>query len=128
MTERRPLVIVVDDDPSVRRGLERLLRAVGYAVETFESAQDFLQEGAYERADCLLLDVRMPQRGGLDLQNILVTAGCAVPTIFITGHGDVRMAVQAMKAGAVDFLSKPFDQDELLDAIRAAMARRSNVP
>jgi FixJ family two-component response regulator len=124
MTERAPLVVVVDDDASVRRGLARLLRAVGYGVETFDSVQGLLQEGGHERADCLLLDVRMPQQGGLDLQNILVTAGYAIPIIFITGHGDVRMAVQAMKGGAVDFLAKPFDEDELLAAIREAVARR----
>jgi FixJ family two-component response regulator len=127
MTDR-PLVIVVDDDASVRRGLVRLLRAAGYDVETYDSVHGFLEAGGYERGDCLLLDVRMPQQDGLDLQNILATAGYAIPIIFITGHGDIRMAVQAMKAGAADFLVKPFDQDELLAALRAAIAGRRRLP
>ena len=117
-------IVVVDDDASVRRGLERLLRSAGYAVETFASVRDFLADGAYDRADCLVLDVRMPQQNGLHLQNILTTAGYTVPIVFITGHGDVRLAVQVMKAGAVDFLAKPFDDDELLDVLRLTLATR----
>jgi FixJ family two-component response regulator len=127
MTTSAARVVVVDDDASVRRGLERLLRAAGYAVETFGSVQGFLADGAYDRADCLVLDVRMPQQNGLHLQSILTTAGYTIPIIFITGHGDVRMAVKVMKAGAVDFLAKPFDDDELLDVVRQTIATRQSV-
>jgi FixJ family two-component response regulator len=117
------LVFVVDDDLSVRRGLERLLRSAGYAVETFASATAFLDRGDYEGASCLVLDVRMPGPSGLDLQSALTAAGCDVPIVFVTGHGDVPMAVQAMKAGAVDFLAKPFDDDVFLEAVRRATTR-----
>lgn len=124
MTEPRALVVVVDDDGSVRRGLERLLRSAGYAVETFASARAFLDRGDYARASCLVLDVRMPGQSGLDLQNVLVTAGYDIPILFITGHGDVAMAVQAIKAGAVDFLAKPFDDDVFLEAVHQATTKR----
>lgn len=124
MTEPRALVVVVDDDASVRRGLERLLRSAGYAVETFASARAFLDRGDYARASCLVLDVRMPGQSGLDLQNVLVTAGYDIPILFITGHGDVAMAVQAIKAGAVDFLAKPFDDDVFLEAVHQATTTR----
>jgi FixJ family two-component response regulator len=120
-----PLVVVVDDDPSVRRGLERLLRSTGHAVETFESVRAFLDRGDYDRADCLVLDVRMPGQSGLDLQNVLLTAGYDLPIVFITGHGDIPVAVRAIKAGAVDFIAKPFDDEVFLEAIRQAVARRS---
>ena len=123
MTELRALVVVVDDDASVRRGLERLLRSAGYAVETFASARAFLDRGDYARASCLVLDVRMPGQSGLDLQNVLVTAGYDIPILFITGHGDVAMAVQAIKAGAVDFLAKPFDDDVFLEAVHQATTK-----
>ena len=122
MTTPSGLVVLVDDDASVRRGLERLLRSAGYAVETFPSARAFLDRGEYDRASCLVLDVRMPGQSGLELQNLLVAAGHAIPIIFISGHGDIGMAVQAMKAGAVDFLAKPFDDDVFLAAVRQAMA------
>ena len=124
MTAPRALVVVVDDDGSVRRGLERLLRSAGYAVETFASARAFLDRGDYARASCLVLDVRMPGQSGLDLQNVLVTAGYDIPILFITGHGDVAMAVQAIKAGAVDFLAKPFDDDVFLEAVHQATTKR----
>jgi FixJ family two-component response regulator len=124
VTEPRALVVVVDDDASVRRGLERLLRSAGYAVETFASARAFLDRGDYARASCLVLDVRMPGQSGLDLQNVLVTAGYDIPILFITGHGDVAMAVQAIKAGAVDFLAKPFDDDVFLAAVHQATTTR----
>ena len=124
MTEPRALVVVVDDDASVRRGLERLLRSAGYAVETFASARAFLDRGDYARASCLVLDVRMPGQSGLDLQNVLVTAGYDIPILFITGHGDVAMAVEAIKAGAVDFLAKPFDDDVFLEAVHRATTKR----
>ena len=124
MTGPRALVVVVDDDASVRRGLERLLRSAGYAVETFASARAFLDRGDYARASCLVLDVRMPGQSGLDLQNVLVTAGYDIPILFITGHGDVAMAVEAIKAGAVDFLAKPFDDDVFLEAVHQATTKR----
>jgi FixJ family two-component response regulator len=124
VTEPRALVVVIDDDASVRRGLERLLRSAGYAVETFASARAFLDRGDYARASCLVLDVRMPGQSGLDLQNVLVTAGYDIPILFITGHGDVAMAVQAIKAGAVDFLAKPFDDDVFLEAVHQATTKR----
>ena len=123
MSQPRALVIVVDDDPSVRRGLERLLRSSAYAVETFESVRAFLDHGDYDRADCLVLDVRMPEQTGLDLQSHLVAGGYEIPIIFITGHADLPMVVQAMRAGAADFLAKPFDDDVFLEAVRQAMAR-----
>lgn len=124
MTEPRALVVVVDDDASVRRGLDRLLRSAGYAVETFASARAFLDRGDYARASCLVLDVRMPGQSGLDLQNVLVTAGYDIPILFITGHGDVAMAVQAIKVGAVDFLAKPFDDGVFLEAVQQATTKR----
>jgi len=123
VTSPGPLVIVVDDDASVRRSLDRLLRSAGYTVETFTSARAFLDRGDYEAADCLVLDVRMPGQSGLDLQSFLGKAGYDVPILFITGHGDVPMAVRAIKAGAVDFLAKPFDDDEFLAAVQEATAR-----
>jgi FixJ family two-component response regulator len=119
----RALVVVVDDDASVRRGLERLLRSAGYDVETFASARAFLDRGDYERAGCLVFDVRMPGQTGLDLQKVLLEAGYDLPILFVTGHGDIPMAAQALKGGAVDFIAKPFDEDVFLDAVRQAMIR-----
>jgi FixJ family two-component response regulator len=116
-------IVVVDDDPSVRRGLERLLKSAGYRVEAFASVQDMLNGADLDRAACLVLDVRMPGPSGLDLQAALAHDGSRVPIVFISGHGDVQMAVRAMKSGAVDFLSKPFDAEELFDAIAEAMRR-----
>jgi len=121
MIDNQAPVVVVDDDPSVRRGLERLLRATGYRVETHASARAFLESGDYDRASCLILDVRMPGQSGLDLQRILADAGHDIPIIFITGHGDIPMAVRAVKAGAVDFLPKPFDDETLLAAVSQAI-------
>jgi len=123
VTRPREIVVVVDDDASVRRGLERLLRSMGYAVETFASARAFVDRGDYDRAACLVLAVRRPGLSGLDLQQALVDSGDDVPIVVITGHSDVPMAVQAMRAGAVDFIAKPFEDDVLLAAIRAATAR-----
>jgi len=120
---RDATVCIVDDDDSVRRGLARLLRSVGYRVETFASAREFLQREASDGLGCLVLDVRMPGESGLDLQQILVAQGRNIPVIFITGHGDIAMAVRAMKMGAVDFLTKPFDDQVLLDAIQQALER-----
>ena len=128
MTDLKTTVVVVDDDLSVRRGLERLLRSTGYEVETFESGRSFIEHGDYGRIACLLLDVRMPGQSGFDVQRVLVGAGYKVPTIFITGHGDVAMAVQAMKAGAVDFIAKPFDEETLLAAVHQAVSTGTKVP
>lgn len=124
-------VLVVDDDASVRRALERLLRSAGYRVETFASAQDLLERSQFEDAGCVVLDVRMPGRGGLDLYEMLVRAECDLSVVFISGHGDIPMAVKAMKAGAVDFLTKPFEDEALLEAVSRAVARdrqRRDVP
>jgi FixJ family two-component response regulator len=120
-----PTVFVVDDDPSVRRGMERLLRSAGYRAEMFASAREFLQRRDPDVGGCLVLDVRMPGQSGLELYDVLATAGHAIPVIFITGHGDIPMAVRAIKAGAVDFLPKPFDDEALLEAVRRALARSS---
>ena len=113
----KPIVYVVDDDLSVREALSSLIRSVGLRVQTFESAKAFL---AFERPDtaaCLVLDVRMPGLNGLELQRELALGAAALPIIFVTGHGDIPMTVRAMKAGAVDFLPKPFREQDLLDAI-----------
>ena len=123
MREPAETVYVVDDDPSVRRGLERLLRAAGYRVEVFASGGEFLLCDPNALRGCVLLDVRMPQLTGLELRDALAAAGCEMPIIFITGHGDIPMAVHAMKAGAVDFLTKPFEDTALLDAVEQALAR-----
>jgi FixJ family two-component response regulator len=123
MSDPAAVVFVVDDDPSVRRGLDRLLRSSGLTVESFDSARDFLDRPEHEGPRCLVLDVRMPGQSGLDLHDHLVTTGRDIPVIFITGHADVPMAVRAMKAGALDFLSKPFDESELLGAITQALER-----
>jgi FixJ family two-component response regulator len=123
MTEPEATIFVVDDDPSVRRGLERLLRAAGHRVESFPSAREFLDRAEYDGPRCLVLDVRMPGQSGLDLHDRLVASGRDIPVIFITGHADVPMAVRAMKSGAVDFLPKPFDDSELLGAASQALER-----
>ena len=123
MNERDATVCIVDDDSSVRRGLERLLRSAGYRVETFASACAFLERGDLDGLGCLVVDVRMPGESGLDLQQTLADQGRAIPMIFITGHGDISMAVRAMKMGAVDFLTKPFDDQVLLDAVQQALKR-----
>lgn len=117
------IVFVIDDDDSVRRALSRLLRSAGLGIEAFGSAQAFLQREPPECPSCLVLDVRMPGLSGLDLQAELQRAGLEIPIVFITGHGDVPMCVHALKAGAADFLEKPFDDERLLDAVRAALTR-----
>jgi FixJ family two-component response regulator len=123
VNERDATVCIVDDDPSVRRGLGRLLRSAGYQVETCASAREFLERGDLDGLGCLVVDVRMPGENGLDLQQVLVAQGHTIPIIFITGHGDIAMAVRAMKMGAVDFLTKPFDDQALLDAVQQALKR-----
>lgn len=124
MTESKPTVYVVDDDPSVRDSTELMLKSVGFNVRTFGSAQAFLEVDLREDLGCLVLDVRMPGMSGLDLQEKLVSGKTPLPVIFITGHGTVPMSVRAMKAGAVDFLQKPFEEQDLLDAINRAVARQ----
>ena len=121
--ESEPVVFIVDDDASVRKGLERLVRSVGLRGKTFASAPEFLQGVASDGPSCLVLDVRMPGVSGLVLQETLAAAGHRIPIIFITGHGDITMSVRAMKAGAVDFLPKPFNDQDLLEAIQEAIAR-----
>lgn len=123
MTEGENIVFVVDDDPSVRVGLGRLFKSVGLAVEIFASAAEFLERGRGEEPACLVLDVRLPESSGLDLQEELARAGVAIPIIFITGHGNVPTSVRAMKAGAADFFEKPVDDQQLLDAVHRALAR-----
>jgi FixJ family two-component response regulator len=117
------LVIVVDDDPSVREALSSLIRSVGLAVETYASAQDYLRRSIPQSAACLVLDVRMPGLSGLDLQRELANEDRQIPIIFVTAHGDIPMTVKAMKAGAVEFLAKPFRDQDLLDAIWQALER-----
>ena len=119
----RPVVFVVDDDPSVRKGLTRLIAAAGYAVEAFASAPDFLAREPYAGPCCLLLDVRMPGLTGLDLQEALARTGRRMSIVFVSGHGDIAMSVRAMKRGAVDFLTKPLDERDLLTAIERAVVR-----
>jgi FixJ family two-component response regulator len=118
-----PVVIVVDDDPSLREALSSLLRSVGLRVELFGSAPELLQTKLPDVASCLVLDIRLPKRSGLDFQAELAKANIDIPIIFITGHGDVPMSVRAMKAGAVDFLIKPFRDQDLLDAVTIALER-----
>jgi FixJ family two-component response regulator len=125
MTDGRPVVLVVDDDVGVREAVQGLLRSVGMQVITFASVRDFLAAERPKGPSCLVLDIRMPGKSGLDLLDELNRRNIALPTIFITGHGDVRMSVRAMKAGAVEFLSKPFRDQELLDAIQAAVEQDS---
>lgn len=115
------MVFVIDDDPSVRAAIERLVKAVGLSIKTFESGQDFLRSRLPDTPSCLVLDVRLPGLSGLDLQKEMVDRGIYIPVIFITARGDIPMSVQAMKAGAVDFLTKPFREQDLLDAIRQAI-------
>lgn len=123
MSADRAVVFVVDDDASMRRSLESLLRSVGNDVRLFASAQEFMQAPRPDAPGCLVLDVRLPGMSGLTFQHELAKAGVGLPVIFITGHGDVPMTVRAMKAGAAEFLTKPFDDQVLLDAIDAAIER-----
>lgn len=134
MTKEKPLlpsatavqesvVLVVEDDPMIREALRRLFGTVGMRVKTFGSASELLQSAFPDAPSCLVLDVRLPGRSGLDLQLELSKAEVRVPIVFMTGHGDIPMSVQAMKAGAVDFLTKPFRDQEMLDAVAAAIER-----
>ena len=121
MTEPAPIVFVVDDDPSIRRAIKRLVESVGLHVELFASAAEFLDRHFPEVPSCLVTDIRLPGISGLDFQRELVKVGNEIPTIFITAHGDIPMTVRAMKAGAVEFLTKPFNDQDLLDAIQVAL-------
>ena len=126
MAESIPTVFVVDDNPSIRESLSLLLSSAGYSINTFASAKEFLEsEHSTSGPACLVLDVKMPGISGLDLQKELTSRNYAIPVIFITGHGDIPMSVQAMKKGAVDFLSKPFDDGQLLDAVKVALLKDS---
>jgi FixJ family two-component response regulator len=122
-SEDKPVVFVIDDDASVRRSLESLLASVGHEVRLFSSAPEFMQASRRDAPGCLVLDVRLPGMSGLAFQQELTKAGVLLPIIFITGHGDVPMSVRAMKAGATEFLTKPFDDQVLLDAVHAALER-----
>jgi FixJ family two-component response regulator len=121
MSDDHPVVYVVDDDPSVRTALERLFTSVRLAVETFNSAREFLEHEQADVPGCLVLDVRLPGLSGLDLQTELAKSDADLPIVFITGHGDIPMSVRAIKAGAVDFLPKPFKNQDLLDAVGKAV-------
>jgi FixJ family two-component response regulator len=123
MTEPNPTIFVIDDDASVRKSLSRLLRSAGYTMETFTSAEEFLRRDHYDGIGCLLLDVQMPGLSGMGLQEELNRADYHMPIIFITGHGDIPMSVEAMKKGAVDFLTKPFQAKELLQVIDKAIEK-----
>ncbi len=122
MTEE-PTVIVVDDDPGIQEALSGLLRSVGLQVRVLASVPEFLHEGRPDGPTCLVLDVRLPGRSGLDFQRELTASDIQVPIIFITGYGDIPMSVQAMKGGAIEFLTKPFRDQDLLDAIQQGLAR-----
>ena len=123
MNEIEPIVFVVDDDPLFRRSTERLIRSAGLNVQPFDSGREFLKTLRPEGPSCLVLDLRMPGLSGIDLQRELIRLGIDIPIIFLTGHGDVPTSVRAMKAGAVEFLTKPFRGRDLLDAINAAIGR-----
>jgi FixJ family two-component response regulator len=123
MSDPDGMVFVVDDDASLRESLNNLIRSVGLRVEAFSSAQEFLRRERPDRSGCLVLDVRLKGLSGLDLQKRIAEAGMDIPIIFITGHGDIPMTVRALKAGAVEFLTKPFRDQDLLDAIQQALER-----
>jgi len=123
MSSAAPVVFVVDDDPSVRRAIKRLLESVGLQAELFGSTQELLQAKRPDVPSCLVLDIRLPGKSGLDFQRELGEANIQIPIIFITAHGDIPMTVRAMKAGAVEFLTKPFRDQDLLDAVQLALER-----
>ena len=125
MTSPTALVFLIDDDASVRKAVSRLLRSAGYKCETFASATDFLTREPHEGPTCLIVDVRMPGLNGMELQEVLIQSRREEQLVFITGHGDISMCSQAMKAGAVDFLPKPFAHDQLLECVARALRRSS---
>jgi FixJ family two-component response regulator len=115
------LVAIVDDDHSMRSALQGMLKAVGYPAQAYASAEEFLKSGQQHQTSCLIADIRMPGMSGLELQAQLNSERCKIPIIFITAHGDAKMRIQALRAGAVEFLSKPFDEEVLLESVRAAL-------
>src|SRR6202048_5370293 len=119
--ENTKMVAIVDDDDLMRGALEGLLKAVGLPAQAFASAEEFLKSGQQHHASCLITDIRMPGISGLELQARLNAAHCRIPTIFITAHGDAQMRMQALRAGAVELLAKPFDDEALLETVRAAL-------
>jgi FixJ family two-component response regulator len=123
VSEAEPIVFVVDDDLSIRTSTERLVRSAGFTVKTFGSAAEFLASPRPDGPACLVLDVRLPGQSGLDLQRELTASGVEIPIVFMTGHGDIPMSVRAIKAGAVEFLTKPYRKKALLDAIHASIER-----
>ncbi|MCK5580663.1 MAG: response regulator transcription factor [Candidatus Omnitrophica bacterium] len=118
-----PKIFIVDDDDSVRKGLERLLKSLDYRVQSFACAQEFLDQASVKGVCVLILDVRMPKFSGLDLQQEMLRRNMSLPVIFITGHGDIPMSVRAIKSGAIDFLSKPFKEETLINAIEQAVVK-----
>jgi FixJ family two-component response regulator len=121
MQGKTKLVAILDDDDSMRTALQGLLKAVGLPAQAFASAEEFLKSGQQYKTACLIADIRMPGMSGLELQAQLNAEHCRIPTIFITAHGDTKMRMQALRAGAVEFLSKPFDDEVLLESVRAAL-------
>lgn len=121
--ESRPVIAIVDDDPSVREGLRSLIRSAGWSAETFGSAQEFLARTRAVAPSCLILDMQLPGLSGLDLQKRMAAINLEIPIVFLTGHGDIPASVQAMKAGAIEFLTKPVDEHDLLRAIQEAIDR-----
>lgn len=118
-----PIILVVDDEPLIRQSLDSLLRSVGYGVRTFATALELYEDDSLPVASCLILDIRLPFTSGLDFQQKLADRGVNIPIIFVTAHGDIPMTVRAMKAGAADFLSKPFRDQDILDSVAAAVAK-----
>ena len=125
-TEQPPRIVVIDDDASMRKALDNLLKSVGFEVDLFASPQEFLQSGRPDRPGCIVLDVLFPGRSVIDMQRDLGEANTRLPIIFITGYGDIPMSVRAMKAGAVEFLTKPFRDQDLLDAVGTALEEDRN--
>jgi FixJ family two-component response regulator len=119
--EKIKMVAIVDDDDLMRSALQGLLKAVGLPAQAFESAEEFLKSGQQNHAGCLIADIRMPGKSGLELQAQLNAENCRIPIIFITAHGDEKMRMQALRAGAVEFMAKPFNDEELLERVRAAL-------
>jgi FixJ family two-component response regulator len=121
MTELQPIVFIIDDDTSVREGISDLLRSVGLGVQTFGSTQEFVSSNRPDARGCIILDVRLPGRSGLDFQQTLGELGIRLPVIFISAHGDIPISVRAMKSGAIEFLTKPINEQQLLDAVQAGI-------
>ena len=124
--DEQQLIAIVDDDESVRRAVLGVLKSVGLKARSFASAEEFLLSGKQSEAACLIVDIRMPGMSGLDLQSKLAQEDCRIPVIFITSYGDTKMRMQAMSAGAFEFLRKPFDDEVLIETVRAALARIAN--